>query len=398
MTVAPQTTARRAPVAPRWRYQRRLWAPRNAVFWLFAGLVALAGVFTLVDHALFVMSAPAASALSWALLALYIVPVVLVVRALDLYEREPTSLMVAAFVWGATVAIAFSSIANVAWGDVITRLGGVEFSAEWSAAMTAPVIEEIYKYLGVIVIYLIARTEIDDLMDGFVFGALVGLGFSVVEDVYYFMGHFGGDITGVLQGFWVRVIASGLYGHVLYTGLSGIGLAYFVTHRDDRPFARRVLVALSLLLLAMAAHFFWNAPWFWAELPLLVATTLKGMPLLLFVVLAVRLARRREHRWLRVALEREVDRGGVSQAEVDVLADPGRRKALRKATRRAAGKDAERLLSRLHREQINLAMVATRVDDPVAPDLLKQRALCESLRTELHRRSFPPPSTEGSAG
>ena len=31
-------------------------------------------------------------------------------------------------------------------------------------------------------------------MDGFVYGALVGLGFSVVEDVGYFMINFGGDV------------------------------------------------------------------------------------------------------------------------------------------------------------------------------------------------------------
>ena len=36
------------------------------------------------------------------------------------------------------------------------------------------------------------------------------------------MAAFGGTPAGVLQGFYVRVLSSGLYGHVLYTGLVGM--------------------------------------------------------------------------------------------------------------------------------------------------------------------------------
>ena len=64
----------------------------------------------------------------------------------------------------------------------------------------------------------------------------------------------------MLEGFYVRVIASGLYGHVTFTGIAGIGFAYFVTRRGEQPFIRRLLVAAALLLLAMAAHFIWNSP------------------------------------------------------------------------------------------------------------------------------------------
>jgi hypothetical protein len=188
----------------------------------------------------------------------------------------------------------------------------------------------------------------------------------------------------VLLGFWVRVIASGLYGHVLYTGLAGIGLAYFVTHRADRAFWQRLLVAAGLLLLAIVAHFFWNAPWF-SELPLLVATTIKGLPFFVLLVLAIRLARRREHRWLRAALSHEVDKPGLSAAELETVADPRRRRRLRKAVRRVSGKAGQRMLQRLHREQINLAMISARVDDAEHPDLVEQRALCASLREALLR-------------
>ncbi len=246
------------------------------------------------------------------------------------------------------------------WGTVITKLAGAEVAAEWSAALTAPIVEEIYKVLGVVLIALIARAETDDLMDGFVYGAMVGLGFTVTEDIDYFLSAFGGSIGGVLAGFWVRVVASGLYGHVLYTGLAGIGVAYFVRHRTDQPRVRRTLVAVGLLSLAMGAHLFWNSPLIWEVFPLFVATAIKGLPFLLVLVLVLRLARRREHRWLAAALEQEVGRPGLLAEEIDPLSEPRRRRAASKRVRKAAGRDAQELLKRVHREQIDLAMIATR--------------------------------------
>jgi protease PrsW len=368
---------------PAWGFQTGLWQPRKPAFWLFLVLLLLTGIALAYEHLAYIAFSPAGWAFSWVLLSLYIVPVVVITRRLDLYEREPRSLVVGAFLWGGVIALVFSSIGNVVWAEVISQVAGPEFAAQWGAALTAPVIEEVYKYLGLVVIYLIARREIDDLMDGVVFGAMIGLGFSVFEDVYYFMDTFGGSVGGVLEGFWVRVIASGLYGHVLYTAIAGVGFAYFVTHRGDEPFVRRLLVAGGLLLLAVAAHFFWNSPWFWTELPTLGATTIKGLPFLLFLALAVRFARRREHRWLGVALEREVGQPGLDAAELRTLVDPRSRRRLRKAVRTAAGKDAERILRNLHREQINLAMVATRVTEPDHPDLVRQREVCRSLREAL---------------
>jgi len=64
----------------------------------------------------------------------------------------------------------------------------------------------------------------------------------------------------VLAGFWVRVVSSGLYGHVLYTGLSGMGVAYVVSRRGQEPLGRRVGIALALFLAGLAGHVLWNAP------------------------------------------------------------------------------------------------------------------------------------------
>jgi hypothetical protein len=51
--------------------------------------------------------------------------------------------------------------------------------------------------------------------------------------------------------------------------------------------------------------------------------------------------------------------------------------------RRRAGAPAATLLARLQREQIDLAMIASRVAAPDDPALVEQREYCRSLRDAL---------------
>jgi RsiW-degrading membrane proteinase PrsW (M82 family) len=390
-------------------HQARFLQPRLPAFWLYVVLLVVTGIVAVAEQAVFRDASPDGFALSWVLLAIYALPVFAVVYVLDLYEREPLSLMVAAFLWGAVVATTLSAVANGGWGLVVARVGGPEFAARWTAALTAPFVEETMKGLGVVMIYLIARDEFDDVLDGFVYGAVCGLGFAIVEDVVYFAVAFGGGIGGVLQGFFVRVVASGLYSHVLYTGIVGMAVGVVVSRRSTASRGRRLAQAAGLCAVAVFAHFLWNSPvldlfpsepWAgtdWLMIP--VATAVKGLPLLVFVALAVVLARRRERRWLHDALATEVGGEGISADELRLLEEPRLRRGARRAMRRRAGARAASLLHRLQREQVNLAMVASRAADPSDPALTQQRNLCRSLRDAL--RAIPgaaPAETTGAAG
>ena len=391
-------------------HQTRFLQPRQPAFWLYVVIVFLTASVTLAEQGFYRDISAAGWALSWVLLLVYALPVFLVVYYLDLYEREPLPLVFAALVWGAVAATTLSAIANGGWGLVVARVAGPEFAARWTAALTAPLVEETLKGIGVVLIYLIARDEVDDVMDGFVYGAVCGLGFAVVEDVFYFMSVFGGQPSGVLNGFFLRVIASGLYSHVLYTGLVGMGIGFVVSRRSDVSHARRVWVCAGLCALAVFAHFLWNSPWLdlfpagpWTlgDWPVVFgATAVKGMPLLVFVGVAVWLARGREHRWLQATLADEVGRGGLSQGELEQLEDPGLRRRARREMRRRAGRRAATLLHRLQREQVNLAMVRSRVPDATDPALARQRAYCASLRDALQAipGAAPAGSSAGAAG
>jgi hypothetical protein len=180
----------------------------------------------------------------------------------------------------------------------------------------------------------------------------------------------------------VRVIATGLYGHVTYTGIAGIGLAYFVTRRHDRGLARRIAVAAGLLLLAIVAHFIWNSPLF-DDLPLLLYGVVKGMPFLIGLLVLVYLSRQREHRALGEVLAPEVGRPGVLASELDLLRHPLTRRSARRRIGRSAGPRAAQLFNQLQRDQIKLALIATGADSKDDARIHQQRHLIASLRAAL---------------
>ena len=166
------------------------------------------------------------------------------------------------------------------------------------------------------------------------YGALVGLGFQVAEDMFYFFTRFIGPAQGVneigalIEGYWIRVISGGLYSHPLYASLSGMGIAYWAT-RTDQPVSRRRLFLWGGLLLAIALHVFWNAPLLNGLLgdhpgPVnwLVFSAIKGIPLLIFIGVIVGLATRREQTYFRAITSPQVAADVVQPDELRNALEP----------------------------------------------------------------------------
>ena len=380
-------TAPAAPTRlPRWGFQEHLVQRDKAAFWVFAALLALGGLNFAREQLAYADIDPVGLVLSWVLMVAYIVPVVLVLSRLDLYEREPLSLMVGAFLWGAWVATAFAAPVNGQVDAFLhSQLGG-DVYFPWTNAITAPLVEETYKYLGLVALFLIASNEFDDLMDGFIYGALIGLGFTVSEDVFYFMTQFGGTVPDVIAGFLVRVVASGLYTHVLFTGLAGIGFAYFVSRRGDVPAlaasrGRRWDARARddrALRLELAARGGWQRPRRLAALRRRQGPAVPAAPRgrrsageAPRASLALRRAR------LRAGGRRRHGRGPGSPDR------SGRGERDPPAVLASRGAPGMRLLKDLRRELINLAMVRTRVEGEDDPDLLRQRSVLVDLRKRL---------------
>ena len=383
------------PAAPAgWAEQVSIVQPRQAAFWLFSFLLLIASVSFVDEQLTFADASTTAWLVGLGLLALYAVPVFVLVNTLDLFEREPTSMLIGALLWGAIVATFLAARINTEWDGIIQKLFGAEFAREWGAAIIGPGVEELVKFLGVVLLYLIARAEFDDVLDGFVYGALVGLGFTLAEDMYYFFTHFVGqaglgNLGGLFEGFFIRVIVGGPYSHVLLTGLTGMGLAYYVT-RPDVPRRRRILVTIGLYTAGVAAHFVWNSPLLDGmlagdpdEATWIAWAAIKGLPFLLLLAYIVRRAIRREQRWVRDAVAPEVASGVISATELDVLEDLRLRRDARSAMRARRGVVGERLMARLQRAQLELAVAAGGSGPRREAQLAAGRGLIASLRDQL---------------
>jgi len=390
--LAPMPASPRPPTD--WTEEVSIIQPRNAAFWLFLGLLAIAGV-NFVDRQLtFANASTTAWVVGLFLLGLYAVPVWALVRSMDLFEREPRSMLIGALLWGAIVATYLSGVVNDQWSEILSKLAGAAFAREWGAAIIGPGDEELFKFLGVVVLFLIARREFDDVLDGFVYGAIVGLGFTLEEDMYYFFAHFVGqagasDLGGLFDGFFTRIIVGGPYSHVLLTGLTGMGLAYFVT-RPDVPRRRRIFVTVGLYVAGVAAHFVWNSPLLNDVLgndpdavTWIIWAAMKGLPFLVLLAIVVRMAQRREMRWVRDAVAPEVEAGYITAAELDTLEDLLRRRAARQAEKARTGVAGERLLARLQKAQLALAVTAAGGGANRDTQLTQRRELVQALRGQL---------------
>ncbi|HYJ60721.1 MAG TPA: PrsW family glutamic-type intramembrane protease, partial [Actinomycetota bacterium] len=172
-----------AAAAPVPRVRRRAFLrPLEPAFWVFVVFLGVGAVTTARTLADLSGISRSGWVLAWVLLAIYAVPIAILVYRLDLYEREPLALAAAAFAWGALGATGLS-IQAAGWNDAFAAWLGPDAAGTWGPAVITPTIEEILKAAGLVLLVFIARDEFDDMMDGFVYGALAGLGFAVVEDV-----------------------------------------------------------------------------------------------------------------------------------------------------------------------------------------------------------------------
>jgi RsiW-degrading membrane proteinase PrsW (M82 family) len=197
------------------------------------------------------------------LLALFLVlPVVLfyfsVLRAADRFEPEPLWLLVSLFLWGAVVATVTAIIGNVVGQSAVSaalgaKLGDPLVEAS-TASFVAPLVEETTKGTGLLVLWLLSALwlkELDGPLDGVIYGGVVGLGFTLTEDVLYMMQAASqAGLSGAGTTYFLRTILSGL-GHASFTAATGLGIGIAVVRRS--PFAK-VFFPIAGWMTAVGLH------------------------------------------------------------------------------------------------------------------------------------------------
>jgi RsiW-degrading membrane proteinase PrsW (M82 family) len=184
---------------------------------------------------------------------------------LDRRERETPWLFAACFLWGGCIAtalvlpfnMAFFQVVDrwVALNPVVTEILGPEATTLIAAPLSAPIAEELAKAAGVVLIFWLLHDEFDNMRDGFVYGALVGMGFNWFEAALYVaQGYVTDGVAPYELQLGVRYALFGLGGHAMFSGLFGLFLGLAV--QTQRRWLK-VIAPVTGLVLAVAAHM-WN--------------------------------------------------------------------------------------------------------------------------------------------
>ena len=385
----PTPSTGSAGAAPSWGDQTGFIQRSQPAFWLFCITMALTGLVFLGEELNLIAMGASAWVTTIIMLIPYAIPVVAIIYYLDLYEREPRSIMIAALLWGGVAAVVLSMYTNTPLSEIIYKVTGDSgFTQDWGAALTAPFVEEGFKLLGVVLLISIARNELDDELDGFVWGAMVGMGFLLIEDTFYFVRSFAdsGSFGSLFQMFLIRILGAGPYSHFLYTGLTGMGVAYYLT-RTDKPSGNRLMVMVLLIVAGVGAHFLWNSPLLGGLATNIfgfyLMVTIKGLPMLVGLIILIRLARRRERAWFATFSQTFHDDGAITPADLAELSGIRARRRARKAAGRAKGPQAEKLKGKLQGAQIHLGMLMGKFGDEAAPEVAAQQSLVMGLKAQL---------------
>lgn len=225
---------------------------RPPLAWLAVVSVALVCLLVVVAWLLVTLQATAIVMAIPALIPLGIV--LAVVWWLDRWEPEPRILIVLALVYGAGASILGTLVSGNFMLSVAARyLRTVGEVNTYAVVVQGPIIEELVKGLGILLILALARREFNGPVDGFIYAALIGAGFAFTENIVYFAQ--AGD-TG-LGLVWVLVVRGILspFAHVLFTGLIGLSVGWAAR----RTGAGRIAIGfLAGLVAAIIAHAFWN--------------------------------------------------------------------------------------------------------------------------------------------
>lgn len=338
--------------------------PRSALTWVTMVVLGLGAL--VIATLLTLIGGPGLVAVVTFLAALAFPLVILVVFWLDRYEPEPGRYRLAALGWGGVAAVVLSFIAE----QLLFSLPGVTGFVD--AAVFAPIVEEVGKGLFLVAVVIFRRDQIHGLLDGVVYGALVGVGFAFVEDILYYLSALSaGGGAGLTVTFFLRGVM-GPFAHPLFTAATGIGIGIGVSTRSP---VWRVTAPLLGFVAAVLMHGLWNGSSFLGSRGFFLTYAGVMLPLLVAVLCVTVWARSREGKMLAAALGQTVQMGWTRPDEVRWVARLSDRVAARGYAAQQGGAPARAAMRAFQQTMIEIAFLHNRAVVGTPPRDLNARML-----------------------
>jgi RsiW-degrading membrane proteinase PrsW (M82 family) len=311
-----------APRSSEWRVGRagQIVAVGSAVL-----IVCLMAGHILMTY--FILYDPLTVALAALLAFIPVVVCTSIVLLIDRVDPEPPWALALAFLWGASISIFGARVVNGTVGLVASSVAGEGAAELLGTILSAPIAEEALKGLGLLIVLLALRKEFDGVVDGIVYACIIGLGFSMVEDMsYYCRAVTDSGVEDGIRCFVHRGILSP-FGHSLFTAMTGIGCGIARARRRGPlvwmapmlGYVGAVLLHATWNGVAVAAEFFEYADAWYA------GYVLGWVPAFLCFFVAVGFCLSHERTILRDQLREELRLGVLSAEEYSILVSPRRR-------------------------------------------------------------------------
>jgi RsiW-degrading membrane proteinase PrsW (M82 family) len=229
----------------------------------------------------------------------FVVTYALFIRWVDRFEPEPWWLLICAFIWGALFATLGGGMSSAFGEGIAMSITGADESdpgiQAFGATVLAPVFEEGFKGLGVAIIAAVSAMglkELDGPLDGAIYGGIVGLGFTLTEDILYVSGAFAEQgLGGFVVLLFLRTVMLGL-SHCTFTACTGLGFGIAV---ESRSWFVKIIAPIGGFCCAMAMHAMHNAlpTFFEGEGTVVMILISWAIDILFFVLLAALVSRDR---------------------------------------------------------------------------------------------------------
>lgn len=222
---------------------------------------------------------------------------------LDRYEKEPLTLVAIAFTWGAAPAIALAVLLELV---LVVPLGDSLLGPNSTRWSLAPLVEEPLKAVALFGLFTWARREIDGPLDGIVYGALVGFGFSMTENAIYFL--YAPDPSGL---FLLRSVLFGL-NHAFFSAMVGLAFGAIRYWHMRSLKVLTIIAGLAGAVLFHSLHNFLVAVV--ATFGLLLSWLVQSIGIVAVLAVMI-LTWRNERRWMEQELGDEIRAGVISQID-----------------------------------------------------------------------------------
>lgn len=175
----------------------------------------------------------------------------LIIWRIDRYDREPLSLVLINYLYGAVGAIVIAVLGSGLFSLLLSGfINDTRTISRLETILIAPLVEETTK--GFFLFLMVANKKFDNMTDGIVYGGAIGLGFGMTENFFYFI-FFTQTLSDWLSIVIIRTLFSGVM-HCVSTGTLGAFLGY----AKFKPKLIKITFPLYGLGIAIFIHFLWN--------------------------------------------------------------------------------------------------------------------------------------------